>query len=71
MEGPGRQKRVQEIQRTFSRQTSAMGLFDGPPGLEDAVKAYRSDDTIPTCGILRLLHDGERRKQHNDYTRGS
>jgi hypothetical protein len=29
---------------------------------------YRSEDTIPTCGTLRLLRDGERRKQHNDYT---
>jgi hypothetical protein len=47
-----------------------MRLFEGPPELEDAIKDYCSEDTLPTCGILRLLRDGERRKQHNDYTWG-
>jgi hypothetical protein len=55
---------------SFFRQTSAMRLFDGLPELEDAIKDYCSEHTLPTCGILRLLRDGERRKQHNDYTWG-
>ena len=51
-------------------QASTMRLFEGPPELEDTIKDYCSEDTLPTCGILRLLRDGERRKQHNDYTWG-
>jgi hypothetical protein len=55
---------------TFPRKTSTMRMFTGPPELEDAIEDYCSEYTLPTCGILGLLRDGELNKQHNDYTWG-